>query len=222
MSLIRSVFEKPLHRLLNPIVLAAARSNINPNTISTAGFIGNLVAAAFLFCGQFVVAGLLVWFAGILDMLDGKVARYTKQVSVYGAVYDATLDRISEIAIYTGMGAYFIVHGRYITAFIVVLATGGSFLISYVRARAESYDIPCSVGVLCKGERVFLLGMGLVLNFLGRALDRPMRLFLTFIHLPHKFPPMPIAIVLLAVAILSPITVAQRLLHIKETQRING
>lgn len=219
MSLIRSVVEKSLHRFLNPFVLASAQLGINPNTISTTGFICNLIASVVIFYGQFLVAGLLVWFAGILDMLDGKVARYTRQVSVYGAVYDATLDRISEIAIYTGIGAYFIVHGRYLTAMIVVIATGGSFLISYVRARAESYDIPCGVGVLCKGVRVFLIGIGLIFNFLGPVLHKPSQSLFALVHLPHKLPPMPITIVLLAVAILSPITVAQRLLHIKSNEQ---
>lgn len=218
MSVIRSVFERPLHRLLDPVVTAAAQAGVRPNTISTAGFIGNLLAAALLFAGQFILGGILIWTAGILDMLDGRVARYTRQESVYGAIYDATLDRIGEIAVYTGLGSNFILHGRYLTALIVVIATAGSFLVSYVRARAESYNIPCSVGMLCKGERVFLLGIGLVLNFLGHTLDRPLRMLLTVIHLPHRFPPMPIAIVLSALAILAPITVIQRLLYVKAAQ----
>ena len=219
MLLIRSVVEKTIYRALKPLVRIAAHSGINPNTISTTGFIFNLAAAAMIFYGQFVVAGLFIWIAGILDMLDGKVARYTRQVSVYGAVYDATLDRISEIAIYTGFGAYFVVHGRYLTALVVVIATGGSFLISYVRARAESFDIPCGVGVLCKGVRVALIGLGLILNFLGPLLHKPSQLLLALVHLPHKFPPMPITIVLLAMAILAPITVAQRLLYIKSIEQ---
>ncbi len=219
MAVIRSLFEKPLHHLLNPLVTIAARAGIRPNTISTIGFTVNLVAAALLFAGQFVLGGILIWLAGILDMLDGKVARHTGQVSIYGAIYDATLDRISEIALYTGLGSYFIIHGRYLTALVVVVATTGSVLISYVRARAESYDIPCSVGILCKGERIFLLGLGLVLNFLGHALDRPMHMLMVIIHLPHKFPPMPVAVVVFALAILAPITVIQRLLYIKAAQR---
>ena len=219
MSLIRSVFEKPLYRILNPVVGIMARSDIRPNTITTAGFIGNLAATVLLFYGQFIAAGILVWLAGILDMLDGMVARSTKQVSVYGAIYDATLDRIGELGIYTGIGAYFILHGRYFSALIVVIATAGSFLISYIRARAESYDIPCSVGMLCRGERVFLLGLGLILNFLGHLMNKPLQIILAIVHLPHKFPPMPIAVVLVIVAVLSPVTIIQRLHHIKAVQR---
>ncbi len=222
MVFIRGTVERLIGRFLMPLVTVAARVEITPNAISTGGFVGNLTAAVLIFFGHFILGGIMVWLAGLMDMLDGKVARFTHRESVYGAVYDATLDRVGEIAIYTGIGAYLIVHGQYISAFVAVIATGGSLLISYVRARAESYNIPCAVGVLCRGERVFLIGLALILNFLSRFLNPPIHHFLTFVHLPHRFPPMPVTLIIFAIAILSPVTIAQRLLYIKEKQQLKG
>jgi CDP-diacylglycerol--glycerol-3-phosphate 3-phosphatidyltransferase len=218
MSLIPVAIERPFDRGLDELVRVVARTKINPNSISILGFVLNLTAALLLFNGMFVLAGILILFAGMLDMTDGKVARLTGKASIYGAIFDATLDRIGELAIYTGIGAYLVVRGLHLTAFVTVLAIGGSILISYVRARAESYNIPCSVGILRRGERILLFGLGATLNFLGDAFHEPFRWLVALFNVSYKFPPMPITLVLLAIAILSPITIVQRLLHIKTNE----
>ncbi len=215
MPLIPSVVEQPFSRALDPWVKIIARSGVTPNTVSTIGFVSNVVAALLLFAGQFVLAGVFVLCAGVCDMIDGKLARLTKKNTVYGAVYDATMDRAGELAIYTGIGAYLIEHNMHISALIAVLAVGGSVLISYVRARAESYQVQCTVGILRRGDRIFLFGIGALLSFLDGFFREPIQQVVFWFDAPINVPPMPLTLMLYAIALLAPVTVAQRLRYIK-------
>ncbi len=215
MSLIPGIVEREVNRELDAVVRLIGYSKIRPNSISTLGFILNLTAACFLVMGEFLIAGVLILVAGALDLIDGKFARLTSQVTVFGAIYDATMDRIGELAIYTGVGAYLVIHHMYMTALVVVVATGGSLLISYVRARAESFNIPCNVGILRRGERILLFGLGSMLNFLNNYYHEPLHSMVASLHLPYRFALPPITLALLAIAVLAPVTVAQRLLHVK-------
>lgn len=215
MSLIPSSMEGRFSRSIDSVVGTMGRSHLRPNAISTAGILLNLAAGCFLVEGQFFVGGVLILMAGILDLVDGKFARLTSQVSIFGAIYDATMDRIGELAIYTGMGVYFVMHHMYMTAILVVLATSGSLLVSYVRARAESFNIPCDVGFLRRGERILVVGLGSMLNFLKDLIHEPLRWAVSLFHVSWTFTPAPLTIALFIVAVLAPITVAQRLLHVK-------
>jgi len=220
MSLIPYSIENYFDHMLDLVIWKISRSGIRPNWISTVGFMVILVAAFLLFKGEFSLAGVLILFGGLLDMADGKLARLTRQESIYGAIYDSTVDRIGELAIYTGIGAYLVANNMHMIAFVAVIAVGGSILISYIRARAESYDIPCNVGLLRRGERILLFGMGATLNFLGDLFHEPVRWMIAPLNVQYLFPPMPLTIVLIAIAILSPVTIAQRLIYIKAHESI--
>jgi len=160
MVLVPAVAEREFDRALTHVVRAAAHLDITPNSITTAALLLNFASGILLSMGYFASGGLVILASGMLDMVDGKLARMTGQVSIFGAIYDATVDRVGELALFTGIGAYLILHHLYVTSLIAVAATGGSLLISYVRARAESYDIPCNLGIMCRGARILLLGAG--------------------------------------------------------------
>lgn len=207
MVLIPGILERSFMRALDPFVRRLAPTRITPNVLTTMGFAANLTAAAFLAQGTFVGGGMFIFLGGLFDVMDGRVARLAQRVSTYGAVYDATVDRVGELAIYTGLGVFFVMHDMNPAVFVTVAAVAGSLLVSYVRARAESFNVPCNVGILPRASRVVLVGLGCVLNFLTPLV----RQFSGDILLP----PMPIFVALAIIAVCSPITVVQRLRHVR-------
>ncbi len=215
MALFPRSIEKPFNRVCDVLGRAAGRMNISPNTISTLGFAVTCVAGVLFYAGEFVWAGVCVLISGMLDAIDGRVARLTNTASIYGAVYDAVLDRSGEMALYAGLTLYLIRRDLFLTAGVAVVAVSASFLISYVRARAESFNVPCRVGMLRRSERIVLLGLGSLFHFAGGIFHEPSRWIISQFNLVYKYPPMPITLVLLIIAVLAPVTVLQRLHHVR-------
>ena len=124
--------------LTEPAVRLLARTSITPNVITWVGFVLAIGAAVLIAGGYLISAGLVLLVAGFFDTLDGALARYTNRVTRFGAVLDATLDRLSEGALLLGVMAFFV--GEEET--IGVLLAGGALLaslaVSYVRAKAEA------------------------------------------------------------------------------------
>src|SRR5271168_1560562 len=146
--------------LLDKIVGAIAATGINPNLLTFLGLVVNFVAAATFAVGHFFTGALIVFFAGFLDMLDGQVARRQNRVTAFGAFYDSTLDRYSDMALYMGLLVYYAANGQ--TPYVVLgaVATAGSVMVSYTRARAESLIPLCKVGFMERPERMVLLIIG--------------------------------------------------------------
>jgi CDP-diacylglycerol--glycerol-3-phosphate 3-phosphatidyltransferase len=151
--------------LLEKIVAAIAATGINPNVLTLFGLIVNFWAAVLFANGMFRSAAAVIFFAGFLDMLDGQVARRAKRVTAFGAFFDSTLDRYSDMALYMGLLVYYAVNGRSAYVILAAVATAGSVMVSYSRARAESLIPTCKVGFMERPERVVLL-------ILGGAFDR--------------------------------------------------
>ncbi len=151
-------------RIIDPVTRRLVRSGVHPNALTTAGFVTTV--AAGLMYGQDHVrwAGLLVLLGGAFDIFDGRVARLSGLASKFGSFYDSTLDRISEIVVYIGLLS---LYNQYQTdlqdigmIYAIMLAMGGSLMISYTRARAAALGLDCSVGLMQRAERVVLLGAG--------------------------------------------------------------
>ena len=144
--------------------LLLAKTGIGPNAITTIGLAISIVVAWVLASGHFFLGGFLVLFAGAFDMLDGAVARLTGKTSRFGAVLDSTFDRVSEGAILLGLMAYYAERGGYQEILLIGAALVGSFMTSYVRARAEGVGLKCEVGLFTRPERVVVLAIGLIAN----------------------------------------------------------
>jgi CDP-diacylglycerol--glycerol-3-phosphate 3-phosphatidyltransferase len=130
-----------------------------------------ITRAAFLFAmGKFRSGAMVIFFAAFLDMLDGQVARREKRVTAFGAFFDSTLDRYSDMALYMGLLVYYAVAER--TSYVVLsaVATAGSVMVSYSRARAESLIPLCKVGFMERPERMVLLILGGLFNRMAPAL----------------------------------------------------
>jgi CDP-diacylglycerol--glycerol-3-phosphate 3-phosphatidyltransferase len=150
-------------RILNGLVRQLARFNPNPNVLSVIGLGINIFAAVLYGTGWFFNAGLVMIFANIFDMLDGRVARSTGRVTKFGAFLDSSLDRLSDMVVYLGIIIYYsrdTEHHSTLYASLTGAALIGSVMISYTSARAESLIPKCDVGFLRRPERVVLLILG--------------------------------------------------------------
>jgi CDP-diacylglycerol--glycerol-3-phosphate 3-phosphatidyltransferase len=130
----------------------------------------NFGAAASFAVGNFRTGAIIIFIAGFLDMLDGQVARRQHRVTAFGAFYDSTLDRYADMALYMGLLVYYSVSGRTPYVVLAAVATAGSVMVSYARARAESLIPQCKVGFMERPERLVLLIIGGLFNRMAQVL----------------------------------------------------
>jgi len=157
-------------RFTEPLVRVLARTPVTPNALSWSGFILALGAAALVITGYPLAAGIVVLVAGFFDILDGALARLTKRATSFGAVLDATLDRLSEGVILLAVMAVYAIQQSLPGVLVVGAALITSQLVSYIRARAEAQGLECKVGIFTRAERVVILALGLLLSYFTPAL----------------------------------------------------
>jgi CDP-diacylglycerol--glycerol-3-phosphate 3-phosphatidyltransferase len=167
--------------LLQKIVNGLALSRISPNTLTFIGLIINIVAAFFFGYARggqlrrmFLYAGLVIIGAGLFDMVDGRVARQTNQVSVFGAFFDSVIDRYSDVALFFGLLVYYARGNRFFYVFLAAFVMTASLMVSYTRARAEALIGSCKVGFMERPERIVLVILGALFNKLGSDGPRPL------------------------------------------------
>jgi CDP-diacylglycerol--glycerol-3-phosphate 3-phosphatidyltransferase len=159
------------YRITNPIVRILSKSGITPNALTLINLALNIVAAYVIATGHFLLGGVLVLASGLFDLLDGALARFTKQTTKFGAVLDSTVDRISEAATLCGLLIWYVPQeGASLKIVLVFVVLIGSFLVSYIRARAEGLGWQCQVGLFTRAERVIVLAIGLLINQIFIAL----------------------------------------------------
>jgi CDP-diacylglycerol--glycerol-3-phosphate 3-phosphatidyltransferase len=144
---------------------------VTPNGISLVGFLLTVVAAGLLAIGELMWGGIILLVASSCDMLDGSLARYTDQVSKFGAFLDSTLDRYSESITLLGLTFFYASQQEsQLHLLLIFLALIGSWMVSYTRARAEGLQIECKGGFLQRPERIAILIAGLILNWMAPVL----------------------------------------------------
>jgi CDP-diacylglycerol--glycerol-3-phosphate 3-phosphatidyltransferase len=179
-----------------PFVRLVARTGITPNGITLLGFAGICVAAGLAGARQWVAASLVFIASGLVDSLDGQLARYQGRVTRFGGFLDSTLDRLAEAVILGAVGITFAADGREWALAAAFAALSGSFLVSYARARAEALGIAgSSGGLMGRPERLVLLGGALFLGGVGLVLE----------------------VVVTVLAVLSLATAGQRVLLVRRT-----
>jgi CDP-diacylglycerol--glycerol-3-phosphate 3-phosphatidyltransferase len=143
---------------------------LSPNGLTLAGLVITTLGAVVLAYGHLLIAGLILVFAGLFDILDGALARASGRQYRYGAFLDSTTDRYSEGVVYLGILVYFLARHATAEPILVYSTLAGSFLVSYVRARAQSLGFTCDVGFMARPERVVIITAGLILGQLTPAL----------------------------------------------------
>lgn len=181
----RDFLQKVIYVIINPIIKMMIKLHITPNIVTFVGFIGNIVAAAFFIDAAWKLGvltlipdvtpdiipgltypdcmteigwgGFIILAAGLFDMMDGRLARMSGKSSLFGALWDSTLDRYSELVSLFGICLAFIrmdhVGEWFWMGIVTFAAMIGSVMVSYVRARAEGLDIECKVGLMQRPER---------------------------------------------------------------------
>jgi phosphatidylinositol phosphate synthase len=185
-------------------VTGLARTRVTPNALTVAGVTLCIVAAVIV---PFESRNELLWFwlgavvfvvGSVLDILDGALARAGGKSTPFGAFLDSTTDRVGEGAMLAAIGFVLARQGDDLAVLFTVVAVAGSFLVPYVRAKAEALGLRGDVGLGSRAERVVVITAGLVLAPWGL---------------------LPYAIYLLAAT--SWVTVVQRVLHVRK-QLISG
>jgi phosphatidylglycerophosphate synthase len=148
------------------------RHRVHPNLLTTLGFLVTLAqgwrSTSTRACGRVPDP------AGRLLRHPGRPRRAADGLgSKFGAFYDSTLDRISEIVVFLGILSLYNDYRQELgdvgMIYLIMLAMAGSLMISYTRARAEALGLDCKVGLMPRAERVVLIG-GAAL-FFGEAWD---------------------------------------------------
>lgn len=170
-------FGKACRVLLMAIVNRLALARISPNVLTFMGLVINIIAAVLFGYAtaenqarMFFYAGLVIIGAGFFDLVDGRVARATNQVTRFGAFFDSVVDRYSDVALFFGLLVYYARANRFFYLVLVAVVMMGSVMVSYTRARAESLIGTCKVGFMERPERLVLVIIGAVFNRMAPVL----------------------------------------------------
>ena len=182
-------------KLSVPIARAALKAGLTPDTVTIIGTAGSVLAALTLFpSGHLFVGWLVIWFFVLADMLDGAMARERGGGTRFGAVLDATCDRISDGAVFCGLlwwAAFGLRSASLVVAILICLVT--SQVISYIKARAEASGLDGGGGLIERPER-------LVIALGGAGIS----------DLPFFPMPMALHVAMWVLAVASLVTVGQR------------
>ncbi len=164
MKLIPAWLRQLLERALGPLANGLIAARIHPNTLTTLGFLALVASGVAFGFARLRLGAALLLLSGVIDMLDGRVAREGGLMSPFGAFYDSTLDRLGEAALMIGITLFFMNGGvssqwtvYAVISSTVALSTG--LVVSYTRARAEGLNLECKVGLVQRAERVVVLGV---------------------------------------------------------------
>ena len=196
MNLLPDIIKKWYMCLINPLIVFFIRREVNPNHLTTMGLLIQFIATYFLATGSFIIGGCLILAAGTCDIIDGQIARNRKISTKFGALYDSTLDRYAEFAMFFGIGFYLINKQFYFSSIIAFIALGGSLMTSYIRARSEVMGLDCKVGIMQRPERVVYIGFASIFSAFWKEM------------------PYPLIIVIGIIAVMSNFTAVQRMVYI--------
>lgn len=181
----RDVIQKLIYVAINPLVKAMAAVGMTPNMVTALGLAGNIAATALFLLAALqleqredtaVAFALTAWgggvilAAGLFDMMDGRLARTNGKSSTFGALWDSSLDRYSELVTLFGISVVFLKADWFWMGITTFMALTGSVMVSYVRARAEGLGLECKVGVMQRPERVVVTAVAAIVAGLTREL----------------------------------------------------
>jgi CDP-diacylglycerol--glycerol-3-phosphate 3-phosphatidyltransferase len=175
--------------ILDPVGAFLNSTGLTPNAVTLLGLVGTTFGAYLLSQGRMTIGGIVLLLSVLVDVFDGTMARLRGEPSDFGAFVDSVSDRYAEFITFGGIMYYFFSQDDHIAVIMTFLATAGSVLVSYVKARAEGLGFTAKVGILTRVERYIVLIPLLIFN-------RPF-----------------VAVTL--IALLGNITAIQRILHVR-------
>lgn len=185
-------------KAMRPVGRAVATSGVSPDAITVLGVLVQGGAAYLILEGRLLAAGLVAVVAAVADVLDGAVAKAQRRTGKFGALFDSTTDRLTDALLFVPLAWLYGVApdtperaSSWIAA-VSLVALVASFLVSYIKARAESLGFDCNVGIAERAERVIAIILALVFDIVGP--------------------------VLAVLAVLSIVTFLQRLIHVRRQE----
>lgn len=157
--------------VMRPLWSTAIKSGLPPNAITTLSMLLSTASGISLAAGRFALGGWLYIFSGILDVLDGRLARTTGKATASGAALDSILDRYADAAVMVGL-AWFYRDSWVLMAALIALV--GSSLVPYIRAKAEASGVTMrDIGLMQRAERIIYLGASVALSPIVEVYFRP-------------------------------------------------
>jgi CDP-diacylglycerol--glycerol-3-phosphate 3-phosphatidyltransferase len=158
--MLRIPLKAPVTRAITPLCRLALRIGLTPNQVTVIGTVGVSASALFFYPrGDLFLGTLLISFFVLTDLFDGTMARLSNSgASRWGALLDATMDRISDAAILSGLLLYAIdTYSSPRISVLIAISLVAGFLVSYIKAKAESLDIECEGGFAERTERLIIV-----------------------------------------------------------------
>jgi CDP-diacylglycerol--glycerol-3-phosphate 3-phosphatidyltransferase len=195
-SMISSNLKPLVTRIINPVAGFAIRVGVTPNAVTIFGAIGVVIAAPFFYTrGMYFLGSLVISLFALSDLFDGAMARISDNgASAWGGFLDSTVDRITDSTIIISL-LIPLIRSDDKLSYLALIALVTGLLIPYIRAKAESYSIECSVGIAERTERLVIILIAAALHGL---------------EIPHA-----LAAGFWLLAILGVATVAQRLIVVR-------
>jgi CDP-diacylglycerol---glycerol-3-phosphate 3-phosphatidyltransferase len=156
--MISSALKPAVTRLINPLARAALRVGLTPNSVTILGALGLIISAAYFYSNEeYFLGTLVITVFALSDLFDGAMARISeKGATSWGGFLDSTIDRVTDSAIVISL-ALPLIRNEDLLAYPAVIALVTGVLIPYIRAKAESFDIACSVGITERTERLIII-----------------------------------------------------------------
>lgn len=199
MAKILGTFKSGVRGAFDPLGRALVRAGVSPDVVTLVGTAGVVAASVgFVTRGQLVAATFAITACALLDVLDGSMARALGRPTRFGALLDSSMDRVADGALFGCLVWWFLVSDQHVLAGAGLVCLVGAQLVSYVKARAEGLGLRCDVGIAERMERLVLIGIGGLLTGFGV--------------------PWGLAAVTWLLAVLTVITVVQRLLHVRNQE----
>jgi CDP-diacylglycerol---glycerol-3-phosphate 3-phosphatidyltransferase len=201
--MVSTAFKPAVTRVIEPIARRAVRLRITPDMVTLFGTFGTIVSALVLIPrGDLFIASIVIPLFLLSDLFDGAIARLSDRgATLWGGFLDSTCDRLSDSALLGSLAIYCMFEENPLAPVVLSSIVFG-FLVSYVRAKSESYGVSCTVGIAERTERLILSLFAIGLHGLGV--------------------PFALAIGVWLLTLLSAITVIQRIVVVRKGLLKNG
>jgi len=215
-----------IYSLFNPFIKLLIKIGVTPNMVTVMGLLLNMLAAGIFVYGaenadrndhSFVVwAGLAILIGGLMDMIDGRMARIGNMESDYGALFDSVLDRYSEMIMFLGICYYLIAHDFFLSSLFAFIALIGSVMVSYTRARAEGLGADAAVGAMQRPERILIISITALLTGAASAIfGAEYKISVDWLPFPLFEPITVFTFPIFLLAVAANVTAVRRLFHAK-------
>lgn len=156
---ISDILRKKARPILMPVVHWFEMMGLQPNDVTLLGLLCYALCGIAIAAGHLLTAASIIIIFGPLDVIDGMLARETGKVTAFGAFLDSVTDRYAEFFIFLGLLCYAVLRldAGLAGSAMVIVAWTGSFMVSYIKARAISVGYECDIGLFTRFERLALI-----------------------------------------------------------------